>query len=187
MKIIVFAATSPKRNNVLLAIGRSAKRHGLNCEIVYSFRYQACDVAVVWGLPKSKTVSRKLSKMKAGCRQEIFGHHQGQFIVLEAPVLAGGSVRGSSGPGSRGPSFRPAPHGPGCFCPKSSYRPIHSVTTALGSEVSRISKVSPSRSSVKGVGSFGKATRYARSPALSNCGAAHCRRWTSTWRYVAAG
>ena len=87
MKIIVFAATSPKRNNVLLAIGRSAKRHGLDCEIVHSFGYQACDVAVVWGLPKSKTVSRKLSKMKAGCRQEIFGHHQGQFIVLEAPVL----------------------------------------------------------------------------------------------------
>jgi hypothetical protein len=87
MKIIVFAATSAKRNNVLLAIGRSAKRHGLNCEIVYSFRYQACDVAVVWGLPKSKTVNRELSKKKAECRQEIFGNHQGQFIVLEAPVL----------------------------------------------------------------------------------------------------
>ena len=87
MKIIVFAATSDRRNTVLLAIGRSARRHGLDCEIVHSFEYQPCDVAVVWGLPKSKAVNRKLSKMKAGCRQDIFGHHQGQFIVLEAPVL----------------------------------------------------------------------------------------------------
>jgi hypothetical protein len=86
-KIVVFASTSAQRRHALHAIGFSAKRLGLNCEISNAHGYKECDVAVVWGLPKTKTGKSRLSQRKSLSRQDIFERHQGRFVILEAPVL----------------------------------------------------------------------------------------------------
>jgi hypothetical protein len=87
ISIKVFATSSLRRSSILRAMGKGAQRVGLDCEIVEELRYADCDVAVVWGLPKSDFGNSSRAKERQRFRHDLFARHTGTVVVVEAPVV----------------------------------------------------------------------------------------------------
>lgn len=95
-KIKVFLSSKYTRKRPLQLIGESARRLGLDCEMVTEPRYSDCDVAVIWGLVKD-TGRSAASIRRHELRRTILERHGGQTVVIEAPTI-GRRVRS---PGSK--------------------------------------------------------------------------------------
>lgn len=67
-------------------LGQSAQKWGLDCQIVESSEYAACDIAVVWGVPKPEEGKAGAARKRQQLRQDIAERHRGSIVVLEAPV-----------------------------------------------------------------------------------------------------
>jgi hypothetical protein len=87
VRIRVFTASNMRRSPVLRRMGHAAQRLGLDCEVMPELRYADCDVAVVWGLPKSDPGNSSKARERQKFRHDIFHRHSGSIVVVEAPVF----------------------------------------------------------------------------------------------------
>lgn len=86
-KIKVFMASNPRRARALRAMWLGARRMDLDCAMVEPLRYEPCDVAVVWGMPKEESSKTAKGRERQRFRHELFTRHGGLVVVLDAPVI----------------------------------------------------------------------------------------------------
>lgn len=86
-RIKIFSETTGNRGNILEKMAVGAIRAGLDCELVTGFDYEACDVAVMWGLAKEGTGRSRLSKLRQKLCNDIVSQHRGRVVMMEAPVF----------------------------------------------------------------------------------------------------
>ncbi len=86
-RIRVFTASNMRRSPVLRCMGEAAQGLGLDCEVMQELRYADCDVAVVWGLPRSEFGRGSRAKERQKFRHDILHRHSGSIVVVEAPVF----------------------------------------------------------------------------------------------------
>lgn len=86
-RIKVFAETTGNRANILVSMATSARRVGLECQLVTGFDYEQCDVAVMWGLVKEYVPRSRLSRRRQDLREDIVTRHRGKVVFIEAPVF----------------------------------------------------------------------------------------------------
>ena len=87
VRIFGLSVSSDAKTAVLASLAQSGRAAGLDCDMVTERRYVSCDLAVLWGQPKTERRRGGEASEEHLFRSEIIARHAGPVLIIDAPLF----------------------------------------------------------------------------------------------------